>query len=87
MEAHEENPEEKKITIKKIVDTLNKDLLTEGWGMEEWKSISVGMICSRLGFKRTMKRRQRAVFWNQQLAERLARKYYPEWVSAQKALK
>jgi hypothetical protein len=86
VEAYEENLEEKKITIKQIVDILNKDLLTEGLGTEEWKSVSVGMVCSRLGFKRTMKKRKRAIFWNQQLAERLARKYYPEWVSAQKAL-
>lgn len=80
--AHEENVQENKIPIKRITDILN-----EGLQLEEWKNtITVGIICGRLGFKRTMKEKQRAVFWNQQLAERLARKYYPEWVTGQQVM-
>lgn len=82
VEAYEQNPEENKVMIKQIVDIVNRDL-----SMDEWRNaVSVGMICGRLGFKRTMKKRQRALFWNQQLAERLAKKYYPEWLETQRKL-
>ncbi len=79
VKAYEEKPEENKVSIKQITDMLN-----EGLPYEEWKNtITVGIVCSRLGFKKSMKDKQRAIFWNQELAERLARKYYPEWVTGQ----
>jgi hypothetical protein len=82
VKAYEEKPEENKVSIKRISDVLN-----EGLPMEEWKNtVTVGIICSRLGFKRTMKGRERAIFWNQQLAERHARKYYPEWITGQQVI-
>jgi hypothetical protein len=79
IKAYEEEAEESRISIKRITDILN-----EGLPMEEWRNtITIGIICSRLGFKRTMKGRERAIYWNQEFAERLARKYYPEWVTGQ----
>lgn len=79
IKAFEENPQENKIPIKRVTDIMN-----DGLTPEEWKNaITVGIICGRLGFKRSMKDKQRAIFWNQELAERLARKYYPEWVTGQ----
>jgi hypothetical protein len=82
IKAHEDNVEENRISIKRITDILN-----EGMPVEEWKkTITVGIVCSRLGFKKTMKGKDRAISWNQELAERLARKYYPEWVTGQQVL-
>jgi len=76
IDAHDQNPNENKITIEEIVRIVNQNL-----GPEEFKNaISVGKICSKLGFKRTMKGRKRAIIWNQELARRLARKYYPQWL-------
>jgi hypothetical protein len=74
IKAYEENVEENRISIKRIADILN-----EGLPMEEWRNtITVGIICGRLGFKKTMRGKDRAIFWNQELAERLAKKYAPE---------
>jgi len=63
--------QEKKLTIKEIVDAVNKTLSLE----ESLSSVSVGMVASRLGFKKTMKKGERAIFWNQELAQRLAKRY------------
>jgi len=63
--------QEKKITIKEIADVANKNLSLE----EMLSSVSVGMHASRLGFKKTMSKGQRAIFWNHELAERLIKRY------------
>jgi len=63
--------QEKKLTIKETVDAVNKNLSLE----ETLSPVSVGMIASRLGFKKTMKKGERAIFWNQELAQRLAKRY------------
>jgi hypothetical protein len=82
VKAYEEKPAENKVSIRRITEVFN-----EGLSVEEWKNpIAVGIICGRLGFKKSMKDKQRAIFWNQELAERLARKYYPEWVTGQHVL-
>ena len=82
IKAHEESVEENRISIKRIADILN-----EGLPVEEWRNtITVGIICGRLGFKKTMKGKERAIYWNQELVERLAKKYAPEWVTGQQVM-
>jgi len=60
-----------KITIEEITRILDETLSPQ----EMLSPISVGMTASRLGFKKTMKTGKRAIFWNKELAERLAKRY------------
>ena len=67
-----ETTHHRKITIEEIAKQVNENL---GLYEEQMSNVAIGMALSRLGFKRTLHNGKRAIFWNKEIAERLARRY------------
>jgi hypothetical protein len=67
---HEETGDEK-ILIADIGKITNEALEVD----EMLNSITVGMVAKRLGFKKCLKNRKRAIRWNNEIAERLTYRY------------
>jgi len=63
---------QRKITIEEIAKLVNENL---GLYEEQMSNVAIGMALSRLGFKRTLHNGKRAISWNKEIAERLARRY------------
>ena len=77
IEVHEKSPFETRITIDEVAEIVNRDLDYT----ENMDNAAVGRITSKLGFKRCLKNRRRAIFWNEELALRHASRYYTEWTA------
>ena len=69
-QIHEQKPQ-RKITIQDISNLVNQNLGVD----EQFSNVAIGMTLSRLGFKKTLYKGKRAIFWNAELAERLKRRY------------
>ena len=69
-QIHEQKPQ-RKITIQDISNLVNENLGVD----EQFSNVAIGMTLSRLGFKKTLYKGKRAIFWNAELAERLKRRY------------
>jgi hypothetical protein len=67
---HEETGDEK-ILVADIVKITNEALEVD----EMLNSITVGMVAKRLGFKKCLKNRKRAIRWNEEIAVRLTYRY------------
>jgi hypothetical protein len=70
LQLHGEN-QSNKITIEEIGLALNENLAID----EQLSSVAIGRICRKLGFKGTLRKGKRAVFWNSEVARRLSRRY------------
>lgn len=78
VQAHEDT-NAIKISIERIMEIAN-----EGLSPEETLSVfNVGRIASRLGFKKAIFNKQRCAVWNEDLAERLRKRYPAEGVQQQ----
>jgi hypothetical protein len=71
--AHEENPAAK-ISIERITQIVNEGLSLD----EMFSNLNVGRIASRLGFKRAIHNKRRCVVWNENLVERLKKRWSVE---------
>ena len=72
--AHEENPGATKISIERITQIVNEGLSYD----EIFSNFNVGRIASRLGFKRAIHEKRRCIVWNENLVERLKKRWSVE---------
>jgi hypothetical protein len=72
--AHEENPGATKISVERITQIVNEGLSYD----EMFSNLNVGRIASRLGFKRAIHDKRRCVVWNENLVERLKKRWSVE---------
>lgn len=72
--VHEESPAATRISIERITQIVN-----EGVSLDEmFSNLNVGRIASRLGFKRAIHDKRRCVVWNENLVERLKKRWSVE---------
>jgi hypothetical protein len=72
--AHEESPGATKISIERITQIVNEGLSYD----EVFSNFNVGRIASRLGFKRAIHDKRRCIVWNENLVERLKKRWSVE---------